>query len=289
LPNSLAYVFSDASAKDHILTDKVLPIILTKQVKVNFVLTGQCRLLYQNNAYDRIAAVSDGQVFQEDRDKVKDILAELFRDFEPKNQRLASFDFDKDVKSETLINVDASFSELTVSVSGKNSTLSITNHKNKSFPTRDGFKSANSTFVTFPVNDSIYHLKASADSAYSIRVKGISELSFEHGFSIATPHDYTETSYTPLLGRKHVLSVFVSDHKLVKCLTRATLIPVDEKESFDKVNITLLKNKPGTFSTIPIDIPSKMFKIKIFGFDKKGNLIERLISSGIESIRGGEF
>jgi hemicentin len=261
LPNSLAYLFSDASAKDYQLYDTVLPIILQKQIKVNFLVTGTCsKPKDQNDVYHKIAFASQGQVFNITHNNVNDILRNLSHSFEPNFQTLASFEFDKGDEKEIPINVDASFSELTVSVSGINSKVSIKNHNNESVATRDGFTSDNVKFVTFPVNDSKYHLIASADSAFSIRVGGESELKFEYGFSLAIPHEHTETSNTPLLGRKNVLSVFVSDHTLIKCLTRATLTVAN-----DKVEITFMRNKLDIFSTGPVEIPSKMFRIDIFG------------------------
>lgn len=114
-------------------------------------------------------------------------------------------------------------------------------------------------------------------------------MKFDFGFSTFFPSEQAETSTQPLKGTKNILSIFVSNHDLVKCLTQATLLPANPDDSFDEFDIAFERKKRSIYSSKAFDVPTKMFKIRIFGYDKKRNVIERLISTGIESAEGGKF
>lgn len=289
LPNSLAFVFTDAPAKDYALYDTILPIIQKKQVKVSFLATGE----FKNDPNDpmqvvfhKIALASEGQVFEMSRDIVKSVLLSITQGLDNKFESLSSINSDKAGSTTAAIKVDQGFSALSVSMAGKNSKLSVKDRNNVEVKSSSELISPNIKFVTFNVADSSYTIKASADSAYSIRVGGISDLKFEFGFSTDHPSEQAETSIQPLIGYKNVLSIFVSDPTLIKCITKATLLPANTKDLFVEQEILLDRVKRDMFTSNPFEIPSKMFKIRINGYDKAGTPIERLISSGIESVKG---
>ena len=291
IKNSLVYVFTDATAKDHKLKSEVLTTVQKKQAKVSFMITGdivqKSDPAYQ--AYEEIASASEGQVFIMSRDIIKNVLMAITTVLDSKYETLASINSDKAGSTTKKVSVDAGFSTLSVSLSGTNSKLAIKDKMNADVPVKNSFSSNNIKFVTFDVADSAYTIEASADSAYSIRVGGISELKFEFGFSTNYPLKQAETSFQPLTGFKNVLSIFVSDHDLVKCLTHATLLPTNPEQTFAPIDISLERTKRTIYSSKPINIPPKMFKIKIYGYDNKGGVIERLISTGIESVSGCEL
>lgn len=282
--NSLAFVFTDAPPSNLGLYDDVLRLVQKKQVQVSFLLTGGTTSSGYD-AYRKISQASEGQIFDMARGNVKDVLVKISETLDTKFTALESKNFDRAGKSATKLNVDESISKLTISVSGTNSQLAVKNHKNEMVK-GTAFSLNNIKFLTFKKEDSSYTIEASSDSAYSIRAGGISDLKFEFGFSLNFPSELAETSVQPLIGQQNVLSIFVSDPSFVKCLTKATLLPVSSFDSFDNIEIAIERVKYDVFSTNAIDIPTKMFKIRINGYDKNGNVIERLISSGIESTKG---
>ena len=145
------------------------------------------------------------------------------------------------------------------------------------------FSSGNIQIITFDVTDNKYLIEASAESAFSIRVGGLSSLNFEFGFSRQEPVSQSETYIRPISGQENVLSIFVSDFSLIKNLQTAKIIPASTLDSFDEFEMELKLNN-GFFTTNLFEIPRKMFRIQVFGTDTGGNVIERVISTGIESI-----
>jgi hypothetical protein len=284
LSNSIAFVFTDASAKDFELFDTILPVIQEKQVTINFIITEGCSDDPTEpgfEVYQKIADASEGQLFRLSKDGVKEILLALTKTLEPDYVTLASISFDKAGESDTPIAVDSTFSELSVSLSGDDSSLSIRDDADEEVETRPGFTSKNAKFLSFSVSKPKYRILAKAGSAYSIRVGGKSDLQIDFGFSRSKPNSLKDTTYQPLPGR-NVLSIFVSNRSLIKCITRAFLISTDDNDWFE-IKVLLKWHKKDIVLSEPMDLPSKMFKIKVVGYDASGKLIERIISSGIQT------
>jgi hypothetical protein len=223
------------------------------------------------------------------RDSIGSFMSKLRKTLDLKFETLKSFDYENAGTNTETVKVDETFSKLNVIVSGKNSKLSVRDRNNVEVVTSDDFSLDNVKFMTFDVTDSSYTIEASAESAYSVKIGGISELKFDFGFSTDSPTDQAETAVQPLKGSKNIISVFLSNPSLVKCLTHVTIIPASSDDSFSDLIVHFDNKLKNFYSSKPFDLPSNMFKIKVFGYDRKGNLIERQISTGIESVTGSEF
>jgi hypothetical protein len=151
----------------------------------------------------------------------------------------------------------------------------------------ESFSSENIRIVTFNVTDGRYTIEASADSAFSVRIGGISDLRFEFGFSRQAISNQAETYIRPISGNQNVLSIFASDLSLVENLTSVAIVPATTLDIFEGFEAELTLNN-GFFSTDFIEIPKEMFRIRVFGYDTTGNVIDRVISTGIESISSSE-
>lgn len=291
LPNSFAYVFSDASSKDYGFYDEVVALIQKKQVTVNFLLTGACNqeneIMYK--VYHKLSRVSNGQVYDMNKKNVKDVLIAIRDTVKHNYAALKSVDVEQGGKSRTDLNVDRSISELKVSIVGRNPQLSIRDPGNVTVTGDEELTLTNLKLVNIKdPKDGVWHIEAGAESSHSIRLSAISDLKFEFGFSLEQVERKSETAFQPLLGHKNILTLFVSDPSLVKDLFNITiiLVPSSPSEETKQFVVPLQKREDNIYATKAFDVPRQMFKIQLNGVDVNGNSIERLISTGLISSKG---
>lgn len=286
LPNSIAFVFTDASAKDYDRFDEVRAIMNKKQIRVYFLTTGDCGAehLPEFQVYGKIGRVSGGQMFMISTDSITSILLELAIILDSQFVTLASLDFEEAGSNVTTLVVDESFDELMISMSGKKALLKIRDSTGTvvsgTSKTKSSYSSDNIQIINFRVADTIYTIESSATSAYSIRVGGISDLTFRFGFSQNGATNPEDTQIQPRDGSKNVLSIFASNPSAVKCLTHVALMPVLESGIESEIMLKRVKN--DVFITEAFDVPEEMFMIKILGSDSSNNPIDRIISTGID-------
>lgn len=295
LPNSLAYVFSDATAKDYGYYDDVIAMIQKKQVTVNFLLTGDCgeessNLGYQ--VYHKISRVSNGQVYDMNKNNVKDVLLAIRHTVSHNYAALKSVDTETAGISRTDLFVDKSISELSVKISGKNPSLSIKNPANETVKSSNELSLKNLKLVSIkdPKNGK-WSIEAGADSSHSLRLSAISDFKFEFGFSLDPAEIKSETAFQPLIEHKNILSIFVTDPSLIDTLSNVTIIlaPSNTAESSRHFTIPLRQINDNVYATSSFDIPRQMFKIQLNGIDVDGSAFERLISTGLFSSEGSEI
>lgn len=286
-------MFSDATAKDLHFYGEVLGLIQRKQVTINFLLTGDCDDPtgpgYQ--AYVKLSRASNGQVYDMNKSNVKDVLLAIRHTVNYNYAALKSVDAESAGTTNTKLTIDKSISELSVSLSGKNPQLTIKDPRNETVTSGEELSLKNLKLVKIkdPI-DGLWNVESIAESSYSVRLGAISEMKFEFGFSISEPKKKSETSFQPLINEKNVLSIFVSDPTIIKTLSDVTviLIPSNEHESSHHFKIPLKKIEGSIYSTKAFDVPRQMFKIQLNGFDVNGNIIERLISTGLHSSQGSK-
>lgn len=294
LTNSLAYVFSDATAKDLQYFDEALELIQKKQVSVNFLLTGDCddQTSPGYQVYHKLSRASNGQVYDMKKSNVKDVLLAIRHTVNYNYAALKSVDSDSAGTTNTKLNIDKSISELSVSMSGKNARLTITDPRNETVKSGEELTLDNLQLVKIkdPL-DGQWNVEAAADSSHSIRLGAISEMKFEFGFSVDQPLNIFETSFQPLSGQKNVLSIFASNSSLIETLSDVTiiLVPSNVHESSTQFKVPLKKVSDKSYSTKAFDIPRQMFKIQLNGIDAGGHTIERLMSTVLKSSHGSKI
>jgi hypothetical protein len=296
LPYSDVFVFSDGSADDFTtpIKEKITDLIETKKVTVNFILTGFCgdEKVPENEFNTYIEGISRGQIFKVDPFGVEDLLIALRITLDPNYIRLKP---SKKVEGKHL-NVaafnDRTTKQLTITATGgiKNITLlgsfEQSQYLKPSFKNKETFVSSangstNAYFYTYPLTDSEV-----------IRVGGISQVSFNFGFSQNLPESQEFTYVRPIKGQKNILSVFVSDSSLIKILTSVTIVSRGlDKDIIESTNNLTLNN--GFYSTEPIEFPDKVSEIRLLGADgyfvNFFENIKRVLATNVESIDSGKF
>jgi von Willebrand factor A domain-containing protein 7 len=287
MSNSVGFVFSDASAKDFNLESEIMPILQKRQITLNFFLTGTCKGKWDPGykVYENLALRSGGQVFDMKRSNVRDVLNALKHTTDPNFVPLAIYISENAGKITKPLEVDQSINKIWVSVSGKNPKLIVRDPDNQvlNLGCKLLLENLNMGCITDP-KDGKFAVEASADSKFSVSFNALSDLKFDFGFTLRQVLKKSETNIQPLVRVKNVLSIFPSQPDLVETLVVARILTIDTDREF---NCNLRKLMPNLYNTEPFDIPNEAFKIFVKGTDKKGNKIDRLISTSVTPIEPG--
>ena len=132
-PYSQIYVFTDASAKDYHLINEVLNLIQEKQAQVVFVLTGDCgnRSASSYISYEQVAITSSGQVFHLKKKRVKTVVKFIEKNIVPNKVYLMTRDYRGTGSHSLNLPIDPTIEEVTISISGENRHLSVTDDAGK--------------------------------------------------------------------------------------------------------------------------------------------------------------
>lgn len=296
LPNSLAFVITDASAKDYTIYDEVAALIQTKQITVNFLLTGSCGGETQPDylVYRKLARISNGQMYSMQKTEINDVFSTIRQSIMSNNTvLLKSVDVElPNVMTTTDLRVDKSVNELSLAITGKNPTMVIRDPSNNIITSGDSLVLTNLKLTTIKnPRDGIWKIETKANSAHSLKLSALSDLKFEFGFSLNAVDKISETAFQPLAGYKNVLSIFITGPSLIRELLTVEIItvPLSPSETPARFSLALQKRNENLYLTNEFDIASKMFKIQLNGIDVNGNVIERLISTALVATHGSKY
>ncbi|XP_070501615.1 hemicentin-1-like [Chironomus tepperi] len=291
LPNSLIYLFTDAGAKDLERYNEVIELIQRKQITVNFLLTGDCHQPKsdQFQVYYKISRVSGGQVFRMDKNKIETVLSTLKENIDSSYSIIKSIEVDGGSSNKIDFDIDASISYLKVTVSGQNPRLTVKNPLKTAVSSTKELSLGSLKIADYKgPQKGTWDMDVVADSAYTVIVSAKSSLNFDYGFSLKTIEDKSHSSKQPLTGLKNILTIFLSDVTIVKDMMDVIIVtvPTSPLERPQETAYKLKKIKDGVYATEPIDMPNKLFKIKVYGHDTGGVPIKRIISSALTSSPG---
>lgn len=293
LPNSIVFLFSDASAKDDYLYDDVKKLIQKKQITVNFLLTGDCSesTSERYKVYHKISQVSNGQVYQMEKTKIKEVMMSIRGNLNSNYTVLKFIESSSPGLKTVKFDVDTSLSELKISVAGASSSLILRNPSGTTVTGSDVLALNNLNFLTVKnPNLGTWTVETNANSEYSVVVSALASLKFDFGFSADNVQNISQTSFQPLSGHKNILTLFMSDSSKVREISHAIIItlPSSSSDTSTETSVPVKKITDSVYATDPFEIPKHMFKIKINGSDKDGYSIERTISSALISSSGGK-
>ncbi|KAL7010772.1 hypothetical protein ACKWTF_009158 [Chironomus riparius] len=225
-PNSIVFLFSDATAKDYHLYEDVKTLIQKKQITVNFLLTGDCSDITSEGykVYHKISQVSNGQVYRMDKTNIKDVMMSIRGNMNPNYTVLKFIEFPSPGSESVSFDVDTSLSEIKISVAGTSPKLTLFDPSGSSVGGTDVLTLASLTMLTVKKPKlGTWKLEANANSEYSIIVSGLASLKFEFGFSIDNVQNISQTSFQPLSGNKNILILFVSDPSKVRTMSNVII------------------------------------------------------------------
>ncbi|CAO1403247.1 unnamed protein product [Diamesa tonsa] len=231
LKNSIAFVISDATAKDFSEYRSVYNSMQKKQISATFLLTGDCgeRDSEGYKVYGKLARYTNGEVFDMKSDGIKEVILAIRTQLDDEFTLLKYLIKDAAGTSIEDFWVDSSISQIQISISGSDPSMVIRNPLGEIVTGKEtSMENINIVKILNPMPGK-WTLEAKSSSIHSIRFGAISSLKLEYGFSVDTPIDPAETSKLPSKGVPNQLTVFIPDSSGIN-LTEAILkLEVDER------------------------------------------------------------
>jgi len=289
LPGSLAYVISDASAKDYSRYNAVYQLMQRRQATVNFLLTGFCSSKTDEKylVFDRLSKASNGLIFNMKKTDIHAVLKQL------NNALDSEYSVIKNIIStgqeSTSLNIDGSVKQLSVSVSGTKPQVTVKNPTGSVATPAETLNLDSVKIVKF--NDpakGTWTIETSAGSEYSTRVEAISKIKFEFGFSLVTPDKKSKTDFQPLKNVRNVLSIFINDPSDLNNLTEVRLCD-KTPGSVETCKLFALEGvRDDHYVTEAFVIPYKDFKLEVLGSNKDASKVERVLSTDLHGTTGSK-
>ncbi|XP_068081824.1 hemicentin-1-like [Anabrus simplex] len=290
LKNSYIFLFTDAGAKDYYLLPEIEHLIQQKQSQVVFMLTGDCgdynNLEYQ--VYERIAAMSFGQVFNLWKSEVYKVLEFVKFTVQEKNKvNIMSDEVPGPGRKTYSVPVDSQMDSMTVSLSGKDPVIHINNPHGKEIRGTPVLE-VHSGLVINVINpeQGIWLVFAGSSSNHHVRVSGGSKFSFAYGFSNYSSGLLETASLQPEIGTETALLVKVTSQSQLYHLTTVKLKD-RVKGVIQKLDLYPVKGVPGLYRTPMFIPPNKQFYLEVLGVDNKGFTLERISQTEISPKNAG--
>lgn len=285
LPNSFAFVLTDASAKDYDQFEVTNNLVQLTQTSVNFLITGDCgdSGRPEMEVYSKLAQSSNGQVFDMNRDEIQDVMWAIRNQMLDDFVSLKSVDNTESGISTLFFSVDNTITDLSVTLTGNAPVIVIEDSQNNIVVGTQNLELTNVRIIG--INKPIpgqWSIEVESSSAHSIRLGARSNVQFDFGFSLNSATRISETSFQPLREQQNILTIFVSDSSMIHSLNS-----IDIVSSTTSIALPLTKTKDNVYATERFDIPLDSFKIGLNGVDMSGNKIERLLSTSIQSVDAG--
>uniref|UniRef100_A0AAG5CQZ0 Cell adhesion molecule n=1 Tax=Anopheles atroparvus TaxID=41427 RepID=A0AAG5CQZ0_ANOAO len=292
MPHSFVYVFTDATAKDFRLDQRVMQLVQKKQTPITFLLTGFCdgKATPGYQVMNNIAAASNGQVFDLRKDQIEEVLLAIRNTMDISHVPLKAIDSSKPEEHDIDLNVDSTLKEFSVSVAGVKPTIEILDPQRAPYNrTRDVLNLENIRVVN--VADPApgkWNIKATSNSSHSVRLSGHSDVQFKFGFSLLEPQDTVSLSHQPVLNKPNFLAIAPSDPALIRSLESVTIASHNVGTPGGAMfEFTLpLQLVPGTqalYRTKAFDTPRQQFKLTINGKNTNEEPLQRLLSTAIQA------
>ncbi|XP_075981813.1 hemicentin-1-like [Anticarsia gemmatalis] len=288
-PRSFIYVFTDATSIDHKKVGAVLDTVQRKQSQVVFILTGHCNDLDKPTykVYQQVAAASSGQIFNLNKTSVHKMLDFVRSSIKGRTVNLASASNPAGFNYTQEIPIDSTLGEVTVSVSGSKPQITVVDPKGeqltgppKLITTLD--LSEIMVVKVMQPEPGNWTITVGSEEDYSVKVVGLSNLTFNHGFSVEKPSSMKETSYRPLKSTYNHMMISLTQTNITVELQHADVVSLNGSTLFE-LPLTLVDRDNKVYLAPSFIPPDEFFYIAINGRDQYGQELRRMGATAIQA------
>ncbi|KAM3729106.1 Hemicentin-1 [Dirofilaria immitis] len=298
LPASFIYAFTDARAKDYHLEDQIVNLIQEKQSSVVFVMTGDCnnRTHPGFRCYEKIAAVSFGQVFHLEKTDINKVLNYVRHSITFKKVHIMYEIRDHSGTSLCQIPVDRLLTELTVSLSGDKDDggyldISLIDPNG----VRVDREQLSSESGSIDLNNiklirireptpGIWRVRTSSRLKHTLRILGHGAIDFKYGFAVKLVDKLELSHPRPIAHQNTYLIVKMKGLTAPGVVNEISLIDYYGKELFSKVATIHMQN-PYLYYIGPFVPPPGLFFVRVKGEDDRSYEFQRIAPTAISAVQ----
>ncbi|XP_049878314.1 hemicentin-1-like [Pectinophora gossypiella] len=288
LPNSIIFVFTDASPKDKELTQKVIRLAQSKSSQVIFILTpapAYCKRYDREDnfrPYTEIAANTFGQVFKlENKNQINDILHFVDTVVAGNKDVITSVTVPPNTQTYIPFAIDDQTEYAIISASGKDVELDIIEGPTRNYEKVVWLKNAKVVKLNNP-DPGQYKAIVKGTATTTVMIFGRTDFTFQHGFHENVPTKFNNDRKQPTEGTKYHLLISVNDPTNSVNIQTAEILSTAENVLIPHLNLRRVSE--NYYATDLFTPPSSTFLIAISGVGKKtGKEIRRIAKTPIES------
>ncbi|KFV74991.1 Hemicentin-2, partial [Struthio camelus australis] len=295
-PGSFIYVFSDARAKDYEQQEELLQLLQHKQSQVVFVLTGDCgdRSHPGYRVYERIAAISSGQIFHLDKQQVKEVLKWVEEAIQASKVHLLSTDHEAGGEHTWPMPFDSSLKEVTISLSGPAPEIEVQDPTGKVLEEGQDLKellsipNAAKVVAVEPHKPGTWLVKTQSSGRHSVRITGVSNVNFQASFSTQPDFDPSQPDERPVQGLPISVGVNCTGLKSPGYLQEIELVNSSGHPLLSVPMRRISNTSSGQLWVgSQLHAPPGDFLLKVKGKDAHGYPLQRLSSIAYTSVVPG--
>lgn len=233
------------------------------------------------NTYYKLAKESNGLVYRIKSEDTNQILESLVPNLDVNAQVMEIIESPTGGSHTIPISVDTSLTNFTVTIAGGHPSITVRNPNNEiSNKTEEILNHPNSISVLVKDPEpGKWNIDAESDTSHTVKVIGISNVTFEFGFSLHKPAKLDETQSRPISGYVNYLAIEPSEP-----LTGMDLKEVQITSVSFSTNLSLTKANFTSLYLSKFEPPTDIFKIVIEGQDSSGNEFKRVLPTGVLSV-----
>ncbi|CAH0591580.1 unnamed protein product [Chrysodeixis includens] len=270
LPYSYLFVFTDASAKDHSMYEKIKSICQKKQSQVIFVLTGICgsRTNVDYQVYHQIADATNGQVFHVEKHEVKDVLDYVKEVIKSRGTVVSSKHFPPGYNNTMKYDVDGDTEETIIVVTGDKPKIGKVTGPGGSRPKTEVIMNKPQTAIV-KVTDAKpgeHEVEVGSKSSTHAVVTAKISINIELGFSVFRPTSIKDTvSRPPPDGQTFLTVQLLGDQAVLKT---AKIIDMSDNV-IAELPLELVNKEEKLYLSPLFNPPNTMFRVSVSGYDEK--------------------
>ncbi|XP_076072005.1 von Willebrand factor A domain-containing protein 7-like [Mytilus galloprovincialis] len=299
--HSTVFVFTDATSKDFLEYDDVIEKALSKNITVDFMLTGGCcrkkRNTYRqkrqtlSSVYDLIATATGGNIYRIDASQITTVLQEATEERFPSATAIIDVLSLNTSHSNFQFVADSYVKNIKIVITGTSNTsdVDISNTSGSLIVNGEAtVLSENPDKVVITVVGplpGLYNITRKTQKAWKVNITAQTGVDFNYFILEKYDNDYLyRISRNPIAGENYTIEITVYN-LLNYSNALSDVILTDNYGTVEHLNITHVSSSYATVALASTQFTAQEYQVSISGIDEYGNTFRRTSSSKIRPVK----